>query len=371
MKKVLLATRPLTPPWDEASKNFAYFLGKSIQDHDMTLLSTKEPLLDLPKNTVAHPLFTDEKLTLWQKMRLIWFLRQKRNVFDVTHYLFTPTKQNAALIQKFALPKRGKTLQTIATLREDLYTPEELRHTLFADHLVVYTDLTKKKLQALGFSQVSRIYPGIDLDLYSLRPKNDAFLQSLNLTNDHFVAIYPGEYTRLGATDMLTDLCIRYFSEKKDSPLRFIFACRVKNEADARKKEELQRKFEEAGVLEYVRFTDTVPDMPSLYNISDTVLFPVQNLNGKFDVPLVIIEAYACQKPVILTDLEAFTEFSDPTFCVTIPKGQMDILSEKIDFLMQNPTERNRLGQEARIFVEKHFNLENTAKEYSQLYSSL
>ncbi len=29
-KKILLATRPLVPPWDEASKNFAYFLAKHI-----------------------------------------------------------------------------------------------------------------------------------------------------------------------------------------------------------------------------------------------------------------------------------------------------------------------------------------------------
>lgn len=371
MKRVLLATRPLTPPWDEASKNFAYFLGKSIVDHALTLLGTKTKLDGIPHTNSVVPLFHQAHLTGMEKARLFWFLWKNKSNFDITHYLFTPSKQNTSLIKSYLLPTKGKTIQTIATLRDDLYNEDELKKFFFADRLVVYTDQTKEKLQKMGLNNVSRIYPGIDLYLYQSRPKSQELLYSLGLTSEHIVTLYPGEYVRLGATDTLTEFCIQYFTKNPESRLRFVFACRVKNEDDAKKKAEVQRRLAEAGVEKYVVYTDTVPDMPSLYNLADIVLFSVENLHGKFDVPLVIIEAYACKKPVILSDLSAFSEFSDPSICVTIPKGNITSLEEKIDLLIAHPEMRATLGNQARAFVEEKFDLSNTADEYSKLYASL
>lgn len=371
MKNILLATRPLTPPWDEASKNFAYFLGKSVTNHNLTLLGTATPLPELPASATLLPLFKHSHLSGTEKARLFWFLWKKRGAFDVTHYLFTPAKTNSFLIKNFLFPTKGKTIQTIATLRSDLYNKRQLKKMLFADKLIVYTDETKRKLQELGLTNVARIYPGIDLDLYAPKTKNQEFLHSLGLTSEHIVALYPGEYVRLGATDSLTQFCINYFTKNPDSPLRFVFACRVKNEADAIKKAWVQKQLQKAGVDQFVVYTDTVPDMPSLYNIADIILFPVENLSGKFDVPLVIIEAYACKKAVILSDLDQFREFSGPNICVTIPKGDIEVLSNEIDSLMTHPERREVLGKAARAFVEEKFDLQKTAREYSLLYSSL
>lgn len=372
-RRVLLATRPLVPPWDEASKNFAYFLGRSIQEHSLTLLTTREKLSGLPSTVSEEPVFSDKHLNLGAKLALFHYLRKARKDFDVTHYLFTPTKITTTLIQLLAKPTRGKTVQTIATLREDLYTPEELRATLFADHFTVYTDLTKEKLRALGFTNVTRIYPGIDLERFSPRPKSDAVLQHYHLKSDDFLVIYPGEFTRLGATDFLTEAFIEFYKNHPDSQVKFLFACRVKNEADRKKREAIRALIKQHG-LENKILLDTesaFADMPALYNTADLVLFPVENLRGKFDVPLVIIEAYACAKPVILSDLQEFREFSNPNICVTIPKDSKAKLIESVAYLSQNTVECAKLGQAARTFVETHFDLKNTAKQYEELYSSL
>lgn len=368
-KKVLLATRPLVPPWDEASKNFAYFLGREIRDHSLTLLTTQELLTGLPESVHQEAIFTDGHFDIGAKRALFSYLRAARNKFDITHYLFTPTKQNTRLIRWFAKP-HGKTLQTVATLRDDLYSDRELKKLLFADHLVVYTDRSKEKLERLGFHNVTRIYPGIDLERFSPQPKSQAILTELGLTEKDFVVIYPGEYTRLGATDMLTKTFLQYFKEHSETNLRFVFACRVKNEADEKKKWEIHRAFAEAKLLDYIAFSDTISDMAGLYNISDVVIFPVENLKGKFDVPLVIIEAYACGKPVILSDLPQFLEFTNPDICVTIPKDSGEKLIESLAYLKDNQAERARLGANARRFVEDHFDLKITAKQYEEIYSS-
>jgi glycosyltransferase involved in cell wall biosynthesis len=111
--------------------------------------------------------------------------------------------------------------------------------------------------------------------------------------------------------------------------------------------------------------------MPGLYNTTDIVIFPVENLKGKFDVPLIIIEAYACGKPVILSDLPQFFEFTNRDICVTIPKDSGEKLIESLAYLKQNEAERVRVGENARRFVKDHFDLKNTAKQYEEIYSSL
>jgi len=370
-KKVLLATRPLIPPWDEASKNFAYFLGKTVTAHSLTLMTGKGvDLVSLSPQARAVPVYDSSHFNFHAKCDFFSYLLRHRTSFDITHYLFTPTKWNTTILKTFLKPS-GKTVQTVATLRDDLYTDNDLKRLLFADRIVVYTDRSKKRLEDLGFTNVSRIYPGIDLNLYSPQPKNETLLTELGFAKNHFVVSYPGEYARLGATDMLTESFINHFQKNPETNLRFVFACRVKNERDKAKKKGVYTRFEQAGLLDYVAFSDTISDMAGLYNASDVIIFPVLDMKGKFDVPLIIIEAYACGKPVILSDLPQFLEFTNSDICVTIPKGQGEKLIDSLAYLKDNSAERARLGENARRFVKDHFDLKNTAKQYEEIYSSL
>lgn len=370
-KTILLATRALAPPWDEASKNFAYFLAKSIRRHQVTVFTTSAILPELPANVIQNPCYTGAHLDFNQKLRLLNALRNYRNNFDITHYLFTPTRRNTSMIKFFSRPTHGKTIQTIATLREDLYKPSELKELFFADHLVVYSDYSKMRLEKLGFTNVSRIYPGIDLDLYQPKAKDLEVMKLFDLTTSDFVVMYPGEYMRLGATDMITDWLIEHYKSNPNSNMKFVFACRIKHDDDAMKKNEIKRRFEQSGILKHIIFTDTYGDMPTLYSVADVVIFPVNDMRGKFDVPLVIIEAYACGKPVILSDLPIFGEFSGERFCVTIPRGSTTDLSEKLAYLRDNEEARKALGHNARTFVEQNFDLKKTVTEYELLYESL
>ena len=424
---ILLVTRPLVPPWDEASKNFAYFLAKSISDPNIEfhLLTTRERLDGVGANYIQHPIFRSGQFDFEAKARLAAFLGTKARSFDIVHFLFTPTPLNAFLA-KHLVGTRPKTMQTIATLREERWGAREWKQMFFADRLVTYTDHSKQKLEATGFKNVERIYPGIDLEKFSPRPKDPETLRALNLSPDDFVVSYAGEYARLGATDMIADMLIRHLSPLPSSPLQgevprtrdggvphphqdstssspsphysplpspsplssseytekhlssgrgdgiektiFLFALRVKNEEDRKKKEEIIERFRVAGILDRVRFSDTVSDVAALYNVADIVTFPVADMAGKFDVPLVILEAYACGRPVILSDLPLFREFSNPNISATIPRGDGDSLWNAIESLHRDETKRNTLGANARVFVEQNFDLKRTAEMYRSYF---
>lgn len=370
-KTVLLATRPIVPPWDEASKNFAYFLAKSVTGADLTVLTTEKKLAGLPDTVTQEPIFSSPHFNFGAKLRLIRYFFDHRGNFDITHYLFTPAKQNTFILKNIARPKKGKTIQTVATLRDDLYSEKDLKNLLFADAIIVYTDRSKQRLEELGFTNVRRIYPGIDLDLYKPMQKDRMLLEEFHFSKDDFVVMYNGEYVRLGATDLLVESLMHHFNTYPDSNLRFIFGCRVKNDADRKKKQEVMEALDAADLLPNVAFTDTVYDMPALYNLADTIVFPVTNMKGKFDVPLAIIEAYACGKPVILSDLPEFEEFSNPDISLTVKRGSNEDFLKALHTLERNPDERKRLGANARVFVERNFDLKDTAKHYGELYASL
>jgi len=371
-KKILLVTRPIAPPWDEASKNFAYYLAKNIASQEFYLL-TNGMIADLPEHVHPKPIYTSNDFSYFQKLRLIKHLRKMRKDFDVFHYIFTPTKQNTFLIKSFVAHQeniRSRSIQTIATLREDLYSGREIKDLIFGDLVVTYSDYAKNKLNAIGFSNVKRVYPGIDLKEYKYAQKDPALCIQKNITESDFVLNFTGEYTRLGAIDLVVDSFIEI--AKTIPEVKLSLAVRIKNEKDAQKKKEVIQKLKESNLLDKVSFFDDGSyKMPPVYNLCDISLFPVSDMKGKFDVPLAVIEAMACEKPVIISDLPILREFANENNSVTIQSGNIAQLKNAILELYQNKEKRELIGKNARKFVEENFDIKKIAEIYRQIYEKL
>jgi glycosyltransferase involved in cell wall biosynthesis len=261
-----------------------------------------------------------------------------------------------------------KTIQTVATLRDDLYSPQDLKKLLYGDTIVTYSKWAKQKLEKLGFNNVAQIYPGFDLSKFVPDAKNKDLMQKWNIKENDFVVTYPGEFVRLGATDLIVDTFLKLWQNPNNSHIKYLCACRIKNDADAKKKQEIIQKFKEAGHIDKVIFTDTFADMNALYNMSDTIIFPVTDMAGKFDVPLAMIEPYACKKPVIASDLELFKEFSNENINVIVKSEDAQALKNAILDLEKDPQKRKDLGENAYNFAHKTFNIQNAAHEYEKIY---
>lgn len=378
MKKVLLITRPICPPWDEASKNFAYYLAKNCQgDLEINLL-TCGIISDLPENVRQRPIYTSSKFSYLQKLRLIKHLRKIRNEFNILHYLFTPTKQNSFLIKNFFSHKKSniqKTIQTIATLREDLYSDREIKKLMFGDLIITYSEYAKNKLNALGFNNVKQVYPGIDLSVYKPAKKDLDLLRLFDLNENDFVILYEGEFVRLGFTDNLVKFIITYADELRKRRVKILFPGRLKGKEDIEKKKAVRKILEREKVMDIARFTNQVyaenDFMQKKYNLADIFIFPVQNMEGKFDIPLAVVEAMACEKPVIISDLPILSEIAKDNNSVIIPRGNVVALYKAILDLYNNPEKRAQIGQAARKFVEENFDIQKIAGIYRQIYEKL
>ena len=367
-KRILFLTRPICPPWDEASKNFAYALAKHTEDFEIHLLTCGK-VADLPQNVVQHNIYSSPKLNLTQKFRLFRFLK-KANNFDIIHSLFTPTKLNSLFIKLALGRKKAKFIQTVATLREDLYNAEDFKKMLFGDLVIVYSDYAKEKLEKMRFENVRRIYPGIDLEKYHPAPKKIILMEKYGIKNSDFVINFTGEYIRLGAIDDVVESFLEL--AKDNGNFRLQLACRVKNKADAKKKEEVRRKIKAAGSLAKVSFLDDQNyEMADIYNLSDISLFPVRDMRGKFDIPLAVPEAMACGKPVIASNLERLKYFLNDENSILINPGDRRALKEKVVFLYNNPEARKELGEKGMRFARENFDIMKIAKEYEDVYKNL
>lgn len=369
MKKILLVTRPISPPWDEASKNFAFYLAKNTRLFQLGLL-TNGILPDLPENIKQLPIYQSNHFGLWQKCQLLFKLKKFKKEFDVLHYLFTPTRLNSFWLKKLAENSSVKTIQTVATLREDLYTDEKIKSLLFGDWIITYSDYAKNKLHQLGFNNVERIYPGIDLMEYKKKEKDPKLMAKYGFLNDDFIINFTGEYSRLNAID---DVIAAFMEIAPKIPqAKLSLAVRIKNAKDQAKKMSVWEKLKNANLLDRVAFHDDGTYLMSdIYNLCDISIFPVQNMQGKFDIPLAVIEAMACEKPVIISDLPILREIAKAENSVIIKSGDARQLSEKILELYANPEKRSQLGLSARKFVENNFDIRKIAQKYQALYQKI
>ncbi|MDP1883944.1 MAG: glycosyltransferase family 4 protein [Candidatus Moranbacteria bacterium] len=369
-KKILLVTRPIAPPWDEASKNFAYYLARNVSGVEINLL-TNGLVPDLPSDVRQRPIYTSNHLSWLQRARLLKLMRIRKD-FDIMHFMLTPNKLNAFGFKTFVKNKRSRTIQTIATLREDLFQDKDYAGMLFADLIITYSDYAKNKLNNLGFHNVKRVYPGIDLAYYSPRLKDKAMLEKIGIAEQDFVVTYPGEYVRLGATDDIVDMIIGNVEALRERKIKVILACRLKNDPEAiRKKAEVAERLQKHSAQDLVIFIDIFPDMAALYNLSDVIIFPVRNMRGKFDVPLAAVEPMACEKPVIVSDLPILKEFANEKNSLTVHAGNIRELAGAIFDLQDHPEKRKTLGKEGRKFCEENFDIRKVAAIYEKIYEKL
>jgi len=369
MKKVLLITRPICPPWDEASKNFAYYLAKNIKNLRFTLLTCGK-VEHLPENITQESIYTSPKLSWWQRAKLLKIRAFKDN-FDVMHFMLTPNKLNVWAFKTFLKGKNAKTIQTVATLREDLYADEDLKKIMFADLIITYSDHALAKLNSLGMYNVKRVYPGIDLELYKPMSKDQEIMKDLEIKMDDFVLTYHGEFTRLGSIDDMANLVEKYQAELREKNIKLIFACRTKNDADKKKKAEIMKDFKAKNLLDIVRLPETFTTMEKVYNLGDVALFPVHHMQGKFDIPLVIPEAFACGKPMIISNLPILEELANGGNAVTIEKGNVENIFKEIINLYNDSEKRKLMEEKARRYVEANFDIKKVAEIYQEIYENL
>ena len=100
------------------------------------------------------------------------------------------------------------------------------------------------------------------------------------------------------------------------------------------------------GRIEYAGFVSGEEKM-NLLSKAKLFIMPSRHESS----PISILEAAACAKPVIVSDIPELGFVSESGFGLSFPSGSIDGLAEKIDFLLRDAETRAEMGRKGREYA--------------------
>jgi glycosyltransferase involved in cell wall biosynthesis len=125
------------------------------------------------------------------------------------------------------------------------------------------------------------------------------------------------------------------------------------------------RIWEAEGAIEWWGHRE---DMPSILGSADIVVLP----SYREGLPKVLLEAAACARPVVATDVPGCREIvKDGVNGLLVPPKDPASLSHAIAKLLQDPSLRAQMGASGREIVLKEFSVDRISRKTLELYSEL
>ncbi len=302
--RVLFVSKPVAPPWHDGSKNLVRDVAAHLERVTPTVMSTEAfaRASSLPPRVRVEPVYSAaSRFTPPFAANTRVFARLLRgDPLDLWHFIFAPNaaSSGAALAAKRVRRLsgfRGPVVQTVASAPR---TFEGVSRLLFGDHIIALSEWTRRRLVDAGATRA----PIHVIPPCAAAPAEPAegVVRALRARHDlrGKVVLYPGDYEFSQGARTVVAALPRVLAEVPN--LTAVFACRAKTPRAAVAEAELQREVERLGLAPRVRYLGEVPDMPALLRASVVVAFPVDDLYGKVDVPLVLLEALALGVPLVV-----------------------------------------------------------------------
>ena len=124
------------------------------------------------------------------------------------------------------------------------------------------------------------------------------------------------------------------------------------------------------GIEEQVEFLGFInqEDVPNVFNSFDIAVFP--SIFESFGVAAV--EAQSCGIPVIVSDVGGLMEATKPKYSsLVFKKKDENDLAEKIEKLLYDSELRERMGKNARKFIEENYNYIDNFNYIDSIYINL
>lgn len=134
---------------------------------------------------------------------------------------------------------------------------------------------------------------------------------------------------------------------------------------------ELEGLVRTLGLFERVTILSGVADVVPYYHAADVFVLPSITRNEAFGI--VQIEAMACGRPVVNTQLDSGVPFVSrhEETGLTVPPCDPEALAKAITTLLRNPEMRARMGAAAKQRVHAEFNVELMASRTLEVYESV
>ena len=211
-------------------------------------------------------------------------------------------------------------------------------------------------------SKIQVVYGGFDMDRFQPR-ESEPQRRAWGLNADHYAFGVVGGYPLPRGKGQREFLRAAARIAAGVTQARFLIIGR------GDMKEILESDIKELGLAGTAQLTPYCYDMPAAMNALDCLVLPQV---GTEAIPGVVIEAQACGKPVIASNLDGIPEaFKVGGYGELVQRGSVDQLAAAMSRWVRLPALEMPARQQLHAKVSERFSLERAARDLSGLYESL
>jgi len=202
--------------------------------------------------------------------------------------------------------------------------------------------------------KISTIPFGVDIETFKPAQENER--------QEEFEILYAGSLYALKGLPFLIQAIAHVRRNKTKANLTIV--------GEGTQKETLIALAKALRIEKHVKFEGFIPysKMPMYYNRCDIFCFPT--LGEPFGKA--VIEAMACGKPVIATNIGGTAEIiQNGANGILVPPADSETMAVEIDRLINDAQERRRISKKARETTVERFSWEKIAEKYHQMYAGL
>lgn len=381
--RVLFVSKPIVAPFHDGTKCLVRDVALHLERAEAVVMSAPgapplESALDaeLYKPSDGHgpvrmaPVYAGAGSfapALGDNIRAAAFLLARSRA-DVWHYVFAPNPRTSAVGRGIGRLRRVPVLQTVASAPRRF---EGLGQLLFGQIVVAQSEWTRRHIveayEREGVAEARR--PRLEVvppPVGPLRPRSaDALAASrraLDIPEGAPLFVYPGDLETSSGAEQVAAAVDPIVRELPDAVI--VFAYREKTPEAPR----LARALEQRLASPNVRFESELDDVLALIGSASAVLFPVDDLWGKVDLPIVLLESMSLGVPVVAIDYGPLAEL-DGT--VRVPRDDSGALAQAAVELARDPGRRLAVAEAERAAVERRFRASAVAAAYESLYEEL
>lgn len=346
--------------------------------HDITILTTdfeydekfSQVLIDLGIKIEPCPCIKDIGLFTYSPSINNWLQKQLKN-FDVIHMHNFRSYQNArvALYAKklnipYILQARGSVLpffeKTILKKSFDFIWGYKILDS--ASKIIALTEFEKEqyKIMKVPDNKIVIIPNGIDLSLFENLPLFGNFRKEYNISFDKKIVLYLGRIHRIKGLDIL----IKAFFDiqKENSNVLLVIAGPYD-----KYQEVLITQINDLKIFDKVIFTGPLYGKKKFDAYVDADVYILPSRYETF--PNTILEALACQKPIITTNNCGIAEYLQE--CGIIVECSDKGLRDATRYVLNNETIARNLAKNGRLLIENHFEQRRVINEIEELYVAI
>ncbi len=240
-----------------------------------------------------------------------------------------------------------------------------------ADHVIAISQYTLEKTLAVQQPKAySLISPG--LDIHRFQPAADTaavrdYLTARGVNFSRPLVMALGKFIeRKGFSTLITAIAWL----QADYPVQLMIGGR------GPLKDALQQQAADLGIADKVFFLDYIPDaeMPAYYTLADVFVSPsvVDSQGDTEGLGMVLLEANACETPCVASATGGIVDIIvDGLNGYLARPADAGDLAAQIKRLLDDPEQRQRMGQQGRQRVIDHFAWEIKARQLLAVYEAV